>query len=135
MMKINESDIFKMVESSIKKILKEQKDYDVLYRGVGAGQDQSSPVLWLSTSEEYCLNYGERILKYAVPMSVLDDLADTGQTMEYLIHDTDEYPFYEAQNFDLEKMKEHGFTGYYYHEDEYDCLNVCLFNKNDAKIL
>lgn len=56
-------------------------------------------------------------------------LANEKIALRYLLNKVDGYPFYEAENFDIKKMKEDGYTGYYYHEheDEYKCLNVCLF--------
>ena len=115
--------------------LNEGADYDILYRGIGGRQDPNVPVLWLTTSSEYCENYGGTILKYMVPMNVLDSLANEKEALKYLTVDTDEYPFYESEYFNIKQMKKDGFTGYYYHEDEYDCLNVCLFDKNSAKLM
>ena len=115
--------------------LNEGADYDILYRGIGNGQDPNVPVLWLTTSSEYCENYGGTILKYIVPMKILDSLASEKEAIKYLIKDTDEYPFYEAEYFNIEQMRKDGFTGYYYHEEEYDCLNVCLFDRKYAKLI
>jgi hypothetical protein len=102
-------------------------DTDVLYRGVNSKQNQSVPYIWLTTSPEYAKLYG-KVIKMSLSISnVLDRLADSKTAAKYQINDTDEYAFYEPSNFDIEEMKRDGYTGYYYPEEEYKCLNVCLF--------
>lgn len=32
-------------------------------------------------------------------------------------------------------MKIDGYTGYYYHETEYKCINVCLFRDTQFKLM
>ena len=135
--KINKGQLQEIIRESVREVLREDSndsaDYDILYRGIGVGQMSNVPVLWLTTSPEYAKNYGDRVLKYRVPMSVLDSLANEKEALKYLTKETDGFQFYEAENFDIEQMKADGFTGYYYQEAEYKCLNACLFNKNDAK--
>lgn len=125
---IDINDIQQMVKESVEKIICEEKDYDILYRGINLEkQDSNLPVMWLTTSKEYAKIYGDKINAYKISISVLDKLANEKQALKYLIYETDGYPFYDAENFNIEKMKSDGFTGYYYHETEYNCLNVCLF--------
>ena len=108
-------------------IISESKDsYDTLYRGVSNNQLDNKNGTWLTTSKEYASLYG-KVGKYKIKISILDGLAKPSQALKYLIRDVDGYPFYEEDNFDINKMKEDGFTGYYYEETEYKCLNVFLF--------
>ena len=127
LIQININDIRQMVKESVERIIYEEKDYDILYRGVNGKQDSNLPVIWLTTSKEYAKIYGGKINSYKIPISVLDRLANEKQALKYLTQEVDGYPFYESELFDIDKMKADGFTGYYYHEDEYKCLNVCLF--------
>ena len=100
-------------------------DYDILYRGGSELPNQQ--VLWLTTSQKYASIYGI-VSEYKIPLSTLDKLADEKIAMTFVKDkNIDEYPLYESENVDIQKMKELGYTGYYYHEDEYNCLNVCLF--------
>lgn len=103
------------------------EETDVLYRGVNNEQEQNCPVVWYTTSREYASLYGKVTkVRLSVPR-VLDKLASPEAAEKYLIEDTDEYPFYFPEYFDIQKMKADGYTGYYYPETEYNCLNVCLF--------
>lgn len=101
-----------------------EKDYDILYRGINNKQVDVGGI-WLSTSDIYAGLYGE-VKMYKIPVIVLDKLANEEEALKYLIVDTDEYPFYFPEYFDLDRMKKDGYTGYYYHEQEYGCLNVYL---------
>ena len=102
-------------------------DYDILYRGVKEGQDMSK-VLWLTTSRDYASNYGE-VVTYAVPIATLDCLANPKTLDNYMLADFDDEdcPYYEPESFDIARLKADGYTGYYFYEDEYDCLCVCIF--------
>ena len=46
-----------------------------------------------------------------------------------------EFFLYDREEFDINKMKKDGYTGYYYHETEYDCINVCLFRDMQFKLI
>lgn len=106
----------------------EENEYDILYRGLNQNQNNSAPVSWYTTSKEYAKQYGG-VKGYKIPVSTLNNLADENIASKYLVEEVDGYPFYEAENFDIDAMKEDGYTGYYYRDDEYNCLNVCIFKK------
>ena len=102
--------------------------YDILYRGIKETNTPNPNGMWLSTSEEYASLYG-KVLEYQIPLSVLDNLASEQEALEYCLDDSgEEYPFYDDTLFDIDKMKKIGYSGYYYIEEEYCCLNVFLFN-------
>lgn len=116
------------------------KDYDILYRG---GISKDYDCLWLTTSKDYAEEYGE-VYVFEVPLSVLDKLACEEDAMDYLIDEeyrgadpwtTPEFFLYDRKLFDINRMKEDGYTGYYYHEDEYKCVNVCLFREFKHRLI
>lgn len=121
------NDCFRLQDLKKNSVSEQKEQYDILYRGVNSKQDNNATCVWLTTSYEYASLYGNvKEYKLSIP-NVLDRLANEKTALKYLLIDTDEYPFYETEYFDIEKMKNDGYTGYYYHEDEYKCLNVCLF--------
>lgn len=96
---------------------------EILYRG---GEDNNPNFLWLSTSKSYASQYGD-VKEYKISIDILDNLCDEHKSFDYVIADVDEYPLYETDNLNIDKMKADGYSGYYYIEDEYNCINVCLF--------
>lgn len=139
---LNEEQLRGIVAESVKRILMEQqnKGYDTLYRG---GISKDYECLWLTTSIQYAEQYGE-VRTYEVPIAVLDNLACEDDAMEFLIdeedrgkgaYDTEEFYLYDRELFDIEQMKKAGYTGYYYHEDEYKCVNVCLFRDFEYRLV
>lgn len=134
--KITIEDIKYMVNEVVKKM----QNYDILYRG---GVSKDCECIWLTTSKEYAELYGE-VQAYEVPIAVLDNLACEDDAMEFLIdeedrgkgaYDTEEFYLYDRELFDIEQMKKAGYTGYYYHEDEYKCVNVCLFRDFEYRLV
>ena len=144
---LNEEQLRGIVAESVKRILMEQqnKGYDTLYRG---GISKDYECLWLTTSrqyaEEFARNSNGEIFTYEVPISVLDNLACEDDAMDYLIDEedrgadpwsTEEFYLYDRNLFDINRMKADGYTGYYYHEQEYKCINVCLFRDTQFKLI
>ena len=106
------------------------EEFDVLYRG---GDDTNPKFLWLSTSRLYAENYAgknNKVFLYKVPISILDRLVDCKVIPDYLNPNcNDETPEYEPENYDVDRLVKDNYTGYYFYEDEYECLCVCLFKK------
>ena len=96
---------------------------DILYRG---GNNDNPNFLWLTTSKSYASNYGN-VKEYEIPIDVLDRLCNEDNAFNYVISDIDEYPLYDVENLNIDAMKADGYSGYYYIEDEYNCINVCIF--------
>ena len=138
---LNEEQLRGIIAESIKRNLMEKHDKtDILYRG---GISADYECLWLTTSKDYAELYGD-IQEYEVPISVLDKLACEDDAMEYLIditdrgkdpYQTEEFYLYDRHLFDINQMKRDGYSGYYYHEMEYKCVNVCLFRNFQHKLL
>lgn len=134
---LTKSNLCSLISECVYNVLSESVAYDILYRGVG-NSSNSSPVLWLTTSGEYASNWGEHILSYKVSLDVLDKLLDvTNEDVyyDYLLTDTDEYAPYDSSCLDIDRMESEGHSGYYFYDDEYDCLSVCLFKSSDAELI
>lgn len=119
-----------------------KEEADVLYRGVDKSGYSHPLVLWLTTSIEYsrefavfynCQYGSSAVDAYEIPISVLDKLADEKIVQKYMISSCefdDEFSLYDSEEIDIPRMIKSGFSGYYYYEDEYKCLNVCLFKQS-----
>lgn len=103
-----------------------EEEYDILYRGGELTSDV--PVEWYSTSQQYAENFG-KVKEYKIPMSILDNLASEDVVnKEYSLNDNEEEDLiYDAEYVDINSMKRDGYKGYYFYDDEYHCLNVCIF--------
>ena len=128
------------IKYMVNEVIKKTKNTDILYRG---GISKDYECIWLTTSKEYAELYGE-LQTYEVPISILDNLACEKDAMDYLIDEKyrgadpwsiPEFFLYDREEFDINKMKKDGYTGYYYHETEYDCINVCLFRDMQFKLI
>ena len=128
------------IKYMVNEVIKKMTNSEILYRG---GVSKDYECLWLTTSRDYAENYGE-VLTYEVPIAVLDNLACEEDAMDYLIDEedrgadpwsTEEFYLYDRNLFDIKKMKAAGYTGYYYHEQEYKCINVCLFRDTQYKLI
>ena len=133
------------IKYMVNEVIKKMANSDILYRG---GISKDYECLWLTTSrqyaEEFARNSNGEIFTYEVPISVLDNLACEDDAMDYLIDEedrgadpwsTEEFYLYDRNLFDINRMKADGYTGYYYHEDEYKCINVCLFRDTQFKLI
>ena len=99
------NDCFRLQDLKKNSVSEQKEQYDILYRGVNSKQDNNATCVWLTTSYEYASLYGNvKEYKLSIP-NVLDRLANEKTALKYLLIDTDEYPFYETEYFDIEKMK------------------------------
>lgn len=103
-----------------------EEEYDILYRG--GELNPNVPVEWYSTSELYAKNWG-KVKEHKIPLSILDNLAHEDIVKEeYKLDDNDEeFSLYDAECVNINAMKRDGYKGYFFYDDEYDCLNVCIF--------
>ena len=126
--KITVDDIKYMVNEIVNKV----KGTETLYR---INNKCDYDCIWLTTSKEYAEEMGEYSVK-EIPLTILNNLACEEDAMDYLIDEkyrgTDPWSGHEfylnnRNNFDVEKMEINGYTGYFYHDNERNCVNVCLF--------
>lgn len=136
MVELNEKQLKQIADEAVKRVLKENSnETDILYRGSNKSGDSNEYVLWLSTSKQYAEQWGDCI--YACELSVpnvLDKLADEQTAQEYVIDEDydpeEEFMLYFADAINIKQMIQDGYTGYYFYDDEYHCLNVCLFKQS-----